>query len=210
MEKFVQGRELTVGVLGTQALPIIEIIAKGGVYDFTNKYPFLNPQAGGSAEHICPAKIDEGLTREIQEMALAATRALGLQVYSRVDLLLPADNKPTVLEINTIPGMTEASLLPEAAAAAGISYVICAVASSNCRRRGKGGWTHEDKAKRAAPAQSAGIQRSPTAPTTFAGRESALTQRVAAPEPEDHSGSVQAGSLRRYPGRALLRRPPPG
>lgn len=123
VEKFVPGRELTVGVLGTQALPIIEIIAKGGVYDFTNKYPFLNPQAGGSAEHICPAKIDEGLTNEIQEMALAATRALGLQVYSRVDLLLPSDNKPTVLEINTIPGMTEASLLPEAAAAAGISYV---------------------------------------------------------------------------------------
>jgi len=123
VEKFVPGRELTVGVLGTQALPIIEIIPKGGFYDFTNKYPFLNPQAGGSAEHICPAKLDDNLTKEIQEIALAATRSLDLQVYSRVDVLLPADNKPTVLEINTIPGMTEASLLPEAAAAAGISYV---------------------------------------------------------------------------------------
>jgi D-alanine-D-alanine ligase len=122
VEKFIPGRELTIGVLGTQALPVIEIIPKGGFYDFTNKYPFLNPQAGGSAEHICPAKLDESITSKIQEIALAATHALGLQVYSRVDVLLPADNKPTVLEINTIPGMTEASLLPEAAAVAGISY----------------------------------------------------------------------------------------
>jgi D-alanine-D-alanine ligase len=127
VEKFVQGRELTVGVLGEQALPIIEIIPKGGVYDFTNKYPFLNPQAGGSAEHVCPAHIDAGMTREIQDLALRAHRSLGLKVYSRVDVLLPAEGVPTVLEVNTIPGMTEASLLPEAAAVAGISYVdLCA------------------------------------------------------------------------------------
>src|SRR5207248_7897763 len=59
VEEFVPGRELTIGVLGDQALPILEIIPKGGVYDFTNKYPFLNPQAGGGAEHVCPAKIEE-------------------------------------------------------------------------------------------------------------------------------------------------------
>jgi D-alanine-D-alanine ligase len=123
IEKFVPGRELTIGILGDQALPIIEIIPKGGFYDFTNKYPFLNPQAGGGAEHICPAKIDNQKTREIQELALKAHRSLGLEVYSRVDVILPENGEPTVLEANTIPGMTEASLLPEAAAAAGINYV---------------------------------------------------------------------------------------
>jgi len=123
IEKFVPGRELTVGILGDQALPILEIIPKGGFYDFTNKYPFLNPQAGGGAEHVCPAKIDNDKTKEIQDLALRAYRALGLQVYSRVDVILSENNQPFVLEINTIPGMTEASLLPEAAAAAGISYV---------------------------------------------------------------------------------------
>ncbi|HEY2144045.1 MAG TPA: D-alanine--D-alanine ligase [Candidatus Udaeobacter sp.] len=123
IEKFVPGRELTVGILGDQALPILEIIPKGGFYDFTNKYPFLNPQAGGGAEHVCPAKIDNDKTKEIQDLALRAYRALGLQVYSRVDVILSENNEPFVLEINTIPGMTEASLLPEAAAAAGISYV---------------------------------------------------------------------------------------
>jgi D-alanine-D-alanine ligase len=127
VEKFVEGRELTVGVLGEQALPIIEIIPKGGFYDFANKYPFLNPQAGGSAEHVCPAHLDAGMTREIQDLALRAHRSLGLRVYSRVDVLLPADGVPTVLEVNTIPGMTEASLLPEAAGVAGINYVdLCA------------------------------------------------------------------------------------
>ena len=122
VEEYIPGRELTVGVLGEQALPILEIIPKGGFYDFTNKYPFLNPQAGGGAEHVCPAKIEPALTRRIQEMALAAHRALGLRVYSRVDVMLSENGEPVVLEVNTIPGMTEASLLPEAAAAAGIDY----------------------------------------------------------------------------------------
>ena len=123
IEKFVSGRELTIGVLGDQALPILEIIPKGGFYDFSTKYPFLNPQAGASAEHVCPAKIDNALTKKIQELALQAFRALGLVVYGRVDVLLSDAGKPFVLEVNTIPGMTEASLLPEAAAAAGINYV---------------------------------------------------------------------------------------
>src|SRR6266478_5620894 len=122
IEKFVSGRELTIGILGDQGLPILEIIPKGGFYDFTNKYPFLNPQAGGGAEHVCPAKIEERLTRKIQDLALRAYRSIGLRVYSRVDVLLPENAEPSVLEVNTIPGMTEASLLPEAAAAAGIKY----------------------------------------------------------------------------------------
>jgi D-alanine-D-alanine ligase len=127
IEKFVPGRELTIGILGDLALPILEIIPKGGFYDFANKYPFLNPGAGGGAEHVCPAKIPEDLTRTIQDLALRAHRSLGLRVYSRVDVMLPEEGEATVLEVNTIPGMTEASLLPEAAAAAGIGYPeLCA------------------------------------------------------------------------------------
>src|SRR4029077_17061712 len=122
VEKFVSGRELTIGILGDQALPILEIIPKGGFYDFNTKYPFLNPQASASAEHVCPAKIDTALTKKIQELALRAFRALGLVVYGRVDVLLSDEGKPFVLEANTIPGMTEASLLPEARAGAGMNY----------------------------------------------------------------------------------------
>jgi D-alanine-D-alanine ligase len=139
IEKFIPGRELTIGILGDQALPIIEIIPKGGFYDFTNKYPFLNPQAGGGAEHVCPAKIDEEKTKEIQKLALGAFRALDLQVYGRVDILLPETGGPTVLEVNTIPGMTEASLLPEAAAVAGINYLdLCVRIIELSRARMKG------------------------------------------------------------------------
>jgi D-alanine-D-alanine ligase len=141
IEKFVSGRELTIGILGDQALPIIEIIPKGGFYDFNNKYPFLNPQAGGGAEHVCPARIDAGKTKEIQQVALHAFRAAGLRVYARVDVILPENEPPSVLEINTIPGMTEASLLPEAAAAAGIGYAdLCAriIALSRLPQRDRG------------------------------------------------------------------------
>lgn len=122
VEKFIPARELTVGVLGEQALPIIEIIPKGGFYDFRNKYPFLNPKAGGGAEHVCPAALSDEQTSAVQTLALRAHRALGLQIYSRVDVMLPEEGEPTVLEVNTIPGMTETSLLPEAAAMAGIGY----------------------------------------------------------------------------------------
>ena len=93
VEKFIPGRELTIGVLGDLALPIIEIIPKGGFYDFTNKYPFLNPSAGGGAEHVCPAEIPEERTRAIQDLALRAHRSLGLQVYSRVDIMLPEERR---------------------------------------------------------------------------------------------------------------------
>jgi D-alanine-D-alanine ligase len=122
IEKFVSGRELTIGILGDRALPIIEIIPKGGFYDFATKYPFLNPAAGASAQHICPAAIDPDKTKEIQELSLRGFRALGLEVYARVDVMLSETGEAFVLEANTIPGMTEASLLPEAAAAAGIGY----------------------------------------------------------------------------------------
>lgn len=128
VEQFIRGRELTVGIIGDEALPVVEIRPKreGEFYDFANKYNFLNPQAAG-ADHFCPAKLSPEVTRRVQEVALAAKRALDLEVYSRVDVLLTDDDSPFVLEINTIPGMTPVSLLPEAAAAAGISYAeLCA------------------------------------------------------------------------------------
>ena len=126
IEQFIEGRELTVGIVGGVALPIIEIVARKDFYNFENKYPFLNPNAAG-ADHFCPAVIGEAATQLVQGIALAAHRALGLEVYSRVDLLLTKSGEPFVLEINTIPGMTSASLLPEAAAAAGQSYEeLCA------------------------------------------------------------------------------------
>lgn len=139
VEEFIAGRELTIGVLGDEALPILEIIPKGGFYDFNNKYPFLNPQAGGAAQHVCPAQLDAGLSSEIQQLALRAFRALGLEVYARIDVMLSSAGVPYVLEANTIPGMTEASLLPEAAAAAGINYsALCQriVELSLARQRG--------------------------------------------------------------------------
>lgn len=122
IEKFVKGRELTVGILGDLALPIIEICPMQGFYDFKNKYPFLNKQGKSGADHICPAALDEDTTKKIQEIALQASRSLDLEVYCRVDVLLSDSGEASVLEINTIPGMTEASLLPEAAGVAGISY----------------------------------------------------------------------------------------
>jgi D-alanine-D-alanine ligase len=121
VEKFIPGRELTVGIIGEQALPVIEIVAREGFYNFENKYPFLNPHAPG-ADHFCPAALSAEMTRAVQQTALDAHRALDLEVYSRVDLQLDENNQPFVLELNTIPGMTPSSLLPEAAAVAGISY----------------------------------------------------------------------------------------
>ncbi len=121
VEEFIAGRELTVGVVGDLALPVIEIRAKKDFYNFDNKYPFLNPNAAG-ADHFCPAPLDAKITKVVQGTALAAHRALGLEIYSRVDILLSDAGLPFVLEVNTIPGMTPVSLLPEAARAMGISY----------------------------------------------------------------------------------------
>lgn len=121
VEEFIAGRELTVGIVGDLALPVIEIRAKKDFYNFDNKYPFLNPNAAG-ADHFCPAPLDPEITKLVQQTALAAHRALDLEVYSRVDILLTDAGRPFVLEVNTIPGMTPVSLLPEAAAATGISY----------------------------------------------------------------------------------------
>ena len=119
VEAFVSGRELTVGVLGENVLPIIEIRPRGGFYSYENKYTWAN--RGGAAEHECPARLNRREKALVESAALAAHRSLELEIYSRVDVILDANREPQVLEVNTIPGMTETSLLPEAAAAAGIS-----------------------------------------------------------------------------------------
>lgn len=116
VEEFFPGRELTVGILGEVALPIIEIVPREGFYDYQHKY------TKGASEYFVPAAIGEAATRAVQDAALAAKRALELEIYSRVDVILASDGRLNVLEINTIPGMTETSLLPKAAAAAGLDF----------------------------------------------------------------------------------------
>lgn len=120
VEEFVEGRELTVGILDDVALPVVHIAPRSGFYDMANKYPWLSGSAG--SDYYCPANLDPETTRFVQQAALAAHRAIGIEIYSRVDVLLDRDNRPFVLEANTIPGMTETSLLPKAAAAAGIPF----------------------------------------------------------------------------------------
>jgi D-alanine-D-alanine ligase len=116
VEEFIQGRELTVGIVGDTALPVVEIVPKVDFYSYENKY------TKGNSDYFCPARLDADTARAVQSAALAAHRSLGLEVYSRVDVLLDANNRPFVLEANTIPGMTETSLLPKAAAAVGIGF----------------------------------------------------------------------------------------
>lgn len=125
VEKFIAGRELTVGILGSDALPVIHIRPRDGFYDMNNKYPWMG--GGGGSDYLCPADISAAATQKTQAAALRAHRALGVEVYSRVDVILDDHDNPWVLEVNTIPGMTETSLLPKAAAAAGIDYpALCA------------------------------------------------------------------------------------
>jgi D-alanine-D-alanine ligase len=120
VEEFIDGMELTVAILNDGALPIVHISPPDGVYDMASKYPWLSGAKG--SEYFCPADLDLETTMAVQAAALAAHRSLGVEIYSRVDVLLDSQNRPFVLEANTIPGMTETSLLPKAAAAAGISF----------------------------------------------------------------------------------------
>lgn len=120
IEQLIVGKELTVGVLGDEVFPIVQICPRCGFYDMSNKYPWM--AGGGGTDYFCPADLLPEVTESVQAAALAAHRALGIEVYSRVDVLLDEDNQPWVLEANTIPGMTESSLLPKAARAAGIEF----------------------------------------------------------------------------------------
>jgi D-alanine-D-alanine ligase len=116
MEERIVGRETTVGILGDEVLPIVEVRPKQGKYDYHTKY------TAGSADYLCPAPFDAETTRRIQDAGRAAFQAIGGRDYARVDVMVQADGQPVILEVNTLPGMTETSLLPKAAAAAGLTY----------------------------------------------------------------------------------------
>ena len=116
VEKKIKGREIQIAVLGDTYLPAVEIIPNGEYFDYVCKY-----QKGG-AEEICPAPISDEEWRQVGEMALKLHQGLGLAVYSRSDFLLDAEGKAWCLEINTLPGMTPTSLVPQEAAQVGLSY----------------------------------------------------------------------------------------
>lgn len=130
VEELVAGREMTVAVLdkrdgnGLKALPVIEIVAPKGDYDYEHKY------FSDETQYICPAKIDEDVTRAIQLTVEKAARLLGAEGWSRIDVMLREDGSFALLEINTAPGMTPHSLVPLAAKKTGISYqeLVCLVA----------------------------------------------------------------------------------
>lgn len=125
VEEYIDGKELTVGILGDQVLPVIHIEPVDGFYDMNNKYPWMTGK--GKTNYHCPAPLGDDITRRVQNAAMAAFKACGTEVYGRVDLMLSKTGQPYVLEINTIPGMTSSSLLPKAAKAVGIEYPqLCA------------------------------------------------------------------------------------
>jgi D-alanine-D-alanine ligase len=116
VERFVPGRELTVGILEGEALPVGEIITKSGIFDYQAKY-----QTGGARE-IFPAELPEEVTAQLQQLAVRAHDALKLGVYSRIDFRMDLQGRFWCLEANSLPGMTAASLLPQAARVAGIEF----------------------------------------------------------------------------------------
>ena len=116
VEKYVNGRELTVAVIGSEAYPIVEIKPKNKVYDYESKY------TSGMTEYVCPAELPEQMEVAIQLAAIKAFNALGCKDYARVDFLLGENERFYCLEVNTLPGMTETSLVPKSANALGMSF----------------------------------------------------------------------------------------
>ncbi len=119
IETYIKGTELTVSVIGNKvpfSLPIIEIVPKNEFYDFESKY------APGGSQHICPARLSDEQTKKVQEIAVAAHKALGCRGVSRTDIIMDGNGVCWVLETNTLPGMTSTSLLPDAARVAGYSF----------------------------------------------------------------------------------------
>lgn len=116
-EEFIPGREFTCGVLGEEALPVVEIVPnRDEFYTYEAKY------AAGGSTHIVPARIDDDLAARLQMLALSVHRLVGLRDYSRTDFIVSNEGRPYILEINTLPGLTPTSILPDACGAVGISY----------------------------------------------------------------------------------------
>ncbi len=116
IEQYIKGRELTVTVIGDEAYPVIEIKPKNGFYDYLHKY------TKGMTEYVCPAELDAEMEKHAKEVALSAHNSLQCSVYSRVDFILSDENELQCLEVNTLPGMTETSLVPKSAKALGMSF----------------------------------------------------------------------------------------
>ena len=116
VERYIPGREMTVGIVADQTLPVVEIRAPGGCYDYTAKY------TAGRTEYLCPAPIGLELEAALAVRAAETFQAVGARGFARVDFRVDPDGRPFVLELNSIPGFTETSLLPKAAAAAGIPF----------------------------------------------------------------------------------------
>src|SRR5262245_15680565 len=116
VERYIDGRELTVAVIGEEAFPIVEIKPKSGFYDYESKY------TKGKTEYICPAPLDKELARHLRELSAECAAVLGCRGAVRVDFRLSEEDEPYVLELNTVPGMTPTSLVPMAAAAKGMTY----------------------------------------------------------------------------------------
>lgn len=132
IEKFIKGREITVGIVGKRPLPVVEIIPKRIFYDFHAKYK------DDRTEYKVPASLPRHLYRKAQALGLAAHNALNCQDFSRVDMLLGDDNNIYVLEVNSIPGLTERSLLPKAARASGMEFGKLCVRLLELAMRNKG------------------------------------------------------------------------
>jgi D-alanine-D-alanine ligase len=116
IETFLKGKEITVGILGDLPLPVIEIVPKGGFYDYHSKY------TKGETQYIIPARMPREKYLRAQEISLKVFRALGCSGFARVDLMTDESDDPFVIDVNTVPGMTETSLFPKAAAYAGIPF----------------------------------------------------------------------------------------
>jgi D-alanine-D-alanine ligase len=116
VERYIPGREVTVSVLDDQALPVVEIIPEGGFYDYEHKY------TSGASRYEVPAKLPPETSERLLSLGLRACRALRTRGVARVDFRLHEDLTPWCLEVNTVPGLTETSLVPKAAAAAGMNY----------------------------------------------------------------------------------------
>lgn len=133
-EKYIKGREFTVSILGEEVLPLFEVIPESGLYDYEHKY------TKGKTKYVCPVDLPGDLQGLINSLGMKAFKALNCAGFGRVDFRLSEDNQPYCLEVNTLPGMTETSLVPKAAKAAGIKFPqllerICRIAINDFKRR---------------------------------------------------------------------------